>query len=51
MSGGDVAKYLSQRSADGGLMGRAARQEGRCKLLAFAVFPLILTDLRAGHQS
>lgn len=51
MSGGDMAKYFSQRSADGGLVGRAARQEGRHEFLASAAFPLILRDLCVVPQS
>lgn len=51
MSGGDMAKYFSQRSADGGLVGRAARQEGRHEFLVSAAFPLILRDLRVVPQS
>lgn len=51
MSGRDMAKYFPQRSGVGGLVGRAARQDGRHEFLAFEAFSLIVRDLHVVHPS
>lgn len=47
---GCLAKSFSQRSGDGGLVGKADGQHGRCELLASAACPLIVRDLPVVYQ-